>query len=156
MHAKDGLTIVSKSRVKGCKYIEKLDVDLIILDDGFQNPSLIKDYNLIVVSSNKGIGNKLIFPFGPLRESIRNGREKVNMVIKLINSKQDHHSLSYVHKYFSKIIDVDYLTKINEDLSENVVVYTGIADPDKLMSSIMNNNKAVSYTHLTLPTKRIV
>ncbi len=144
LHAKDGLTIVSKSRVKGCKYIEKLDVDLIILDDGFQNPSLIKDYNLIVVSSNRGIGNKLIFPFGPLRESIRNGREKVNMVIKLINSKQDHHSLSYVHKYFSKIIEAEYLTKINEDLSENVIVYTGIADPDKLISSIINNNKVIS------------
>ena len=66
------------------------------------------------------------------------------MVINLINSKQDHHSLSYVHKYFSKIIDAEYLTKINEDLSENVVVYTGIADPDKLMSSIINNNKVIS------------
>jgi len=143
LHAKDGLTIVSKNRVKGCKYIEKLDIDLIILDDGFQNPSLIKDYNLIVVSSNQGIGNKLIFPLGPLRESIKYSREKVNMIIKLLSSEQDHHSLLYVHKYFSKIIDGEYLTKINENLSENVVVYTGIADPNKLISSIKNNNKKV-------------
>ena len=148
LHAKDGLTIVSKNRVKGCKYIEKLDIDLIILDDGFQNPSLIKDYNLIVVSSNQGIGNKLIFPFGPLRESIRRGRKKVNMIIKFINSEQDHHSLSYIHKYFSKVIDTKYLTKINEDLSENIIVYTGIADPKKLISSIENNNKKVISSFL--------
>ena len=148
LHAKDGLTIVSKDRVKGCKYIEKLDVDLIILDDGFQNPSLIKDYNLIVVSSNKGIGNKLIFPFGPLRESIRRGRKEVNMIIKFINSEQDHHSLSYVHKYFSKIIDTEYITRINANLSENVVVYTGIADPSKLISSINNNNKKIISSFL--------
>ena len=141
LHAKDGLTIVSKNRVKGCKYIEKLDVDLIILDDGFQNPSLIKDYTLIVVSSNKGIGNRLIFPFGPLRESIRKGKKKVNMIIKFINSEQDHHSISYIHKYFGKIIDAEYLTKIDADLSENIVVYSGIADPNKLISSINNNNK---------------
>jgi len=148
LHAKDGLTIVSKDRVKGCKYIEKLDVDLIILDDGFQNPSLIKDYNLIVVSSNKGIGNKLIFPFGPLRESIRRGRKEVNMIIKFINSEQDHHSLSYVHKYFSKIIDTEYITRINANLSENVVVYTGIADPSKLISSINSNNKKIISSFL--------
>ena len=148
LHAKDGVTIVSKNRVQGCKYIENLDVDLIILDDGFQNPSLIKDYNLIVISSNKGIGNKLIFPFGPLRESIRKGREKVNMIIKFINSEQDHHSLSYIHKHFSKIIDSEYLTKIDADLSENVVVFTGVADPNKLLSSIKNNNKRVISSFL--------
>ena len=143
LHAKDGLTIVSKNRVKGCKYIEKLDVDLVILDDGFQNPSLIKDYNLIVLSSNKGIGNKLIFPFGPLRESIRKGKKKVNMIIKFINSEKDHHSLSYIYKYFGKIMDAEYLTKIGVDLSENVIVYSGVADPNKLISSIKNSNKKV-------------
>ena len=143
LHAKDGLTIVSKSRVKGCKYIEKLDVDLIILDDGFQNPSLNKDYNLMVVSSNKGIGNKLVFPLGPLRESFRKGIGKVNMIIKSINSEIDHHSLSFIKRSFNKIIDAEYLTKIDEDLSENVIVFTGIADPAKLISSIKNKNKRI-------------
>jgi len=143
LHAKDGLTIVSKNRVKGCKYIENLDVDLIILDDGFQNPSLNKDYNLMVVSSNKGIGNKLVFPLGPLRESFRKGIGKVNMIIKSINSEIDHHSLSFIKRSFNKIIDAEYLTKIDEDLSENVIVFTGIADPAKLISSIKNKNKRI-------------
>ena len=143
LHAKDGLTIVSKNRVKGCKYIENLDVDLIILDDGFQNPSLNKDYNLMVVSSNKGIGNKLVFPLGPLRESFRKGIGKVNMIIKSINSEIDHHSLSFIKRSFNKIIDAEYLTKIDEDLSENVIVFTGIGDPAKLISSIKNKNKRI-------------
>ena len=143
LHAKDGLTIVSKNRVKGSKYIENLDVDLIILDDGFQNPSLNKDYNLMVVSSNKGIGNKLVFPLGPLRESFRKGIGKVNMIIKSINSEIDHHSLSFIKRSFNKIIDAEYLTKIDEDLSENVIVFTGIGDPAKLISSIKNKNKRI-------------
>ena len=143
LHAKDGLTIVSKNRVKGCKYIENLDVDLIILDDGFQNPSLNKDYNLMVVSSNKGIGNKLVFPLGPLRESFRKGIGKVNMIIKSINSEIDHHSLLFIKRSFNKIIDAEYLTKIDEDLSENVIVFTGIGDPAKLISSIKNKNKRI-------------
>ena len=143
LHAKDGLTIVSKNRVKGCKYIENLDVDLIILDDGFQNPSLNKDYNLMVVSSNKGIGNKLVFPLGPLRESFRKGIGKVNMIIKSINSEIDHHSLLFIKRNFDKIIDAEYLTIIDEGLSENVIVFTGIADPAKLISSIKNKNKRI-------------
>ncbi len=143
LHAKDGLTIVSKNRVKGSKYIENLDVDLIILDDGFQNPSLNKDYNLMVVSSNKGIGNKLVFPLGPLRESFRKGIGKVNMIIKSINSEIDHHSLPFIKRSFNKIVDAEYLTKIDEDLSENVIVFTGIGDPAKLISSIKNKNKRI-------------
>ena len=132
LHAKDGLTIVSKSRVKGCKYIEKLDVDLIILDDGFQNPSLNKDYNLMVVSSNKGIGNKLVFPLGPLRESFRKGIGKVNMIIKSINSEIDHHSLLFIKRSFNKIIDAEYITKIDEDLSEN--------DLNQILKKLYNTN----------------
>ena len=34
-------------------------------------------------------------------------------------------------------------TKIDEDLSENVIVFTGIADPAKLISSIKNKNKRI-------------
>tara|TARA_B100000401_G_scaffold319803_1_gene221241 strand:+ start:1528 stop:2523 length:996 start_codon:yes stop_codon:yes gene_type:complete len=148
LHAKDGLTIVSKNRVKGCKYIENLDVDLILLDDGFQNPSLKKDYNLIVVSSRKGIGNKLVFPLGPLRESFRKGIGKVNMIIKAINSEIDHHSLLFIKRNFDKIIDAEYLTIIDEGLSENVIVFTGIADPAKLISSIKNKNKRIVKSFL--------
>ncbi len=143
LHAKDGLTIVSKNRVRGCKYIENLDVDLILLDDGFQNPSLKKDYNLVVVSSSKGIGNKLVFPLGPLRESFRKGIRKVNMIIKSINSEIDHHSILFIERNFNKIIDAEYLTIIDKGLSENVIVFTGIADPVKLMSSIKNKNKRI-------------
>tara|TARA_B100000674_G_scaffold486760_1_gene495886 strand:- start:822 stop:1817 length:996 start_codon:yes stop_codon:yes gene_type:complete len=148
LHAKDGLTIVSKNRVNGCKYIENLDVDIIILDDGFQNPSLNKDYNLIVVSANRGIGNKLVFPLGPLRESFRKAIGKVNMIIKSINSEIDHHSLIFIERNFKKIIDAEYLSKIDKGLSENVIVFTGIADPDRLISSIKNKNKRIIRSFL--------
>ena len=65
------------------------------------------------------------------------------MIIKFINSEKDHHSLSYIYKYFGKIMDAEYLTKIGVDLSENVIVYSGVADPNKLISSIKNSNKKV-------------
>ena len=140
MHSKDGLTIVSKDRVSGCKYLERMGIDIVILDDGFQNPSLKKDYNLLMVSSTQGIGNNLVLPFGPLRETLKRSLKNVNAVIKSNYSKNDHYSFDIISKFYKDILTANYITKVDNDISKNVILYTGIADPLKFSHAICKNN----------------
>ena len=60
-------TVVSRDRPAGARLLETLAVNAIVMDDGFQNPSLAKDFSLVVIDAAAGLGSGRVFPLGPLR-----------------------------------------------------------------------------------------
>lgn len=60
-------TVVARDRVAGAAFARAQGAGLVIMDDGLQNPSLVKDFTLAVIDARRGIGNGCIFPAGPLR-----------------------------------------------------------------------------------------
>ncbi|ANW04300.1 tetraacyldisaccharide 4'-kinase [Bradyrhizobium icense] len=63
--------VVSRKRAEGVPLARSQGATVILMDDGFQNPSIVKDASLIVIDSERGLGNGKVFPAGPLRAPLR-------------------------------------------------------------------------------------
>ncbi len=83
MMAASGESWIGRDRAAAALAMAQDGVDLILMDDGFQNPTLKKTLSILVVDAGNPFGNGYVFPKGPLREPITAGLARADLVVMM-------------------------------------------------------------------------
>ncbi|MDY6408192.1 MAG: tetraacyldisaccharide 4'-kinase [Pseudomonadota bacterium] len=132
--AMEAPTVVDNHRARGAQLAERSGAKAIIMDDGFQNPSLIKTLSLVVVDGKTGFGNGRLIPAGPLRESVSRGLLRADAVII---SGQDEARV----------------TDIIREQAPDMPIFTGHFEPDEKVIQKWRGKKVMAFAGIGRPEK---
>jgi tetraacyldisaccharide 4'-kinase len=126
LHATHAPTIVSARRVQGAQLAQAMGADLILMDDGLQNPRLAKTLSLLVLDGQQGTGNGFLLPAGPLREPLASALSKCKAVINVGNGKIDGFT---AHRKIASHHDKDI----------SYIAFCGLGYPEKFRDTLVQN-----------------
>jgi len=128
-------TWIGLNRTESINLAKKNGADCAILDDGFQNPSIRKDFSIIIIDGEQEFGNKRVMPAGPLRESIQRGFSRTDLVI-VIGEINDSLTKSIPHKI--PIFKAKFKIKKDNEIfkGKKIIAFAGIAYPNKFYKTL--------------------
>ena len=131
--------ILNKNRSAGILEAEKMDFDMVILDDGFQDYKIKKNLNILCFNQNQLIGNGFVLPSGPLRERLSSVK---NVEIIIINGKKNI-------KFENKILNINKKLKIfyanykpiniEQFKNQKILAIAGIGNPNNFFQLLTEN-----------------
>ena len=122
---------------------------VIVMDDGFQNPSLAKDFSVLVVDARRGIGNGRVIPAGPLRASLPAQLARAHALVVVGTAAG---AAGVARDARARDIPV-FQARLRPDAGfiaargkGRVLAFAGIGDPEKFFATLAEAGIAVAAT----------
>jgi tetraacyldisaccharide 4'-kinase len=138
--------VVARDRFAGAALACRTGAEVIVMDDGFQNPDLFKDRSILVVDGPRGIGNGRVFPAGPLRAPLAPQLARAQALLlvgegtagELVAAAARSRGLPVFHGRLEP--DEKTLAALR---GQRVLAFAGIGHPDKFFATLRDAGIAI-------------
>jgi tetraacyldisaccharide 4'-kinase len=137
--ARGAPTVIARDRVAGARMGKAGGASVIVLDDGFQNPSLAKDLSILVIDGRRGAGNGNVFPAGPLRAPLAAQFDRAQAVLIIGDgpagavTARDAEARGLTIFHGRLVPDAASLGAL---AGTRVLAFAGIGDPEKFFATL--------------------
>jgi len=140
-------TIVARDRLAGAKAARCGAATVIVMDDGFQNPTLAKELAILMVDGRRGIGNGRTIPAGPLRAPLETQISHAQAMVIVgrpdglaaLVERARRHNVAIFHTRLEP--DGPTIAALG---GRRVLAFAGIGDPEKFFATLTENGIAVA------------
>lgn len=122
-----GTTIISRKVTDSITLLKQLSPDVILVDDGAQNPSFLKDFTIITIDGNRGFGNGFPIPAGPMRKP--DIMEQTNAILLVTN---ENIPLSLNIDTYITTASICPVDKLDKD--KKYYAFAGIGHPERFFN----------------------
>ena len=141
--------VIARDRIAGAQLAKTRGASVIVMDDGFQNPSLRKDASVVVIDSARGLGNGCVFPAGPLRAPLDPQVARTDALIVIGNGSAANDVALSVQAQGGLVLrarivpDAASLTALR---GQRVLAFAGIGDPERFFATLRAHGIDVAAT----------
>jgi tetraacyldisaccharide 4'-kinase len=133
-------TVVARNRPAGARAAVAAGAGAIVMDDGWQNPSLAKDLVIAAIDGRRGTGNGRVFPAGPLRAPLEKQLDHADALLVIgppgsaaaaaIAAAERRRLPQFAGDLIPDPAAIERLA------GTRVLAFAGIADPDKFFATL--------------------
>lgn len=129
---------VARNRAAGVRAAEAAGAQVILMDDGFQNPAVKPALALVVVDAARGFGNTRCIPAGPLREPVAAGLARADLMLTIgDDAAQAAFDATWGPITKPRLRGQLQPLRMGMDWKdERVLAFAGIADPSRFFATL--------------------